>query len=452
WSLGGWGLLLLTLASCSGSDAPVAESNAAHLTIAISCADGATGRAASYTEMADASEGIFDWFVVLCQGDKTTYVIDGHSDLGGVKEDGLTTDDEYPTGTYTAYSFANISVADLGITSSTTASQIEAMTIATNGNLIDTSAAHIPMTNVETVTFASDGVADHDLHVVRLYAKMQLSITNSTGEDITVKSLSITDITTDGAEIPMLPNPGATSEASPCLPNFNAKDVTTATLAWQQSIAIADGATKTCDFYLNESATPTNRYGLFMLTLSLETADGAVKEMRYALITDNASGEWSYIARNDYRKIPISLIEYKMDIIPIDFPPIGVYPASVKEEDGLFTVTFHAGGHFHLVPRVTRMGTELPWADGTNWDILCDTNGDVTGWQYVSGDAETDLFDYSTDLTDGSDNGGAPIWDSVNGFIFGRFADGATGSARYTLTLKVGNRTLTYPIIIILSP
>ncbi len=430
----------------------MAESNTAPLTIGISCADGAMGRAVSYTGTADATEGIYDWFVVLCQGDNVTYVIDGNSGLGGVKEDGLTTDDEYPTGTYTAYSFANVSAADLGITSSTTASQIEEMTIATNGNLIDLSTtAHIPMTNVETVTFDSKGMADHDLHVVRLYAKMQLSITNGTGEDITVKSLSITDITANGAEIPLLPNPGATSEASPCTPNFNDNDVTTATLTWTQSIAIADGDTETCSFYLNESATPTNLYGLFMLTLSLETADGSVKEMRYALITDNASGEWSYIARNDYRQIPISLIEYKMDILPVDFPPIGVYPASVKEEDGLFTVTFHAGGHFHLVPRVTRMGTELPWADGSNWDILRDSNGDVTGWQYVSGDAEA-LFDPSTDLTDGSDNGGAPIWDPINGFLFGRFADGATGSARYTLTLKVGNRTLTYPIIIILSP
>ncbi len=176
WPLGGWPLgvfalflSLLTLASCSGADTPMAESNTAPLTIGISCADGAMGRAVSYTGTADATEGIYDWFVVLCQGDNVTYVIDGNSGLGGVKEDGLTTDDEYPTGTYTAYSFANVSAADLGITSSTTASQIEEMTIATNGNLIDLSTtAHIPMTNVETVTFDSKGMADHDLHVVRL--------------------------------------------------------------------------------------------------------------------------------------------------------------------------------------------------------------------------------------------------------------------------------------------
>ena len=163
------------------------------------------------------------------------------------------------------------------------------------------------------------------------------------------------------------------------------------------------------------------------------------------------------------------LEDYKFDIIPYDFPAIGVYPASVKEEDGLYTINFHDYGHFHLVPKVkilsSNTGATVPFTatdptttpatpyDETSWGLVDDDfNSSWKSWKdltkatvVTAATAATDddsfyrtgTESYITTDTDGDEVGGFPVWytntaspqwDPAGGtnyapFIFGYIAD-----------------------------
>jgi len=208
-------------------------------------------------------------------------------------------------------------------------------------------------------------------------------------------------------------------------------------------------------FYVNESAAPTNEFKRFFLKIKLQ----GETEQRYVLIDDanttGKTGSWNYIARNDYRIIPIVLDDYKLDIIPYDFPAIGVYPASVKEEDGLYTINFHDYGHFHLLPVVKKMSNNsvvpftatTPDYSSTTWGLVKNTFSDSWGtWtdatKETTGDGSFYRSGYSvTPPVDGDEVGGFPVWyvnDGTNGpqwapdatnyrpFIFGYIADPGT--------------------------
>ena len=186
-------------------------------------------------------------------------------------------------------------------------------------------------------------------------------------------------------------------------------------------------------FYINESAQPANADHLFFLTVELENND-----YRYALVssgtntglTVNKTGggnnedptqtpvtdakrteNWDYIARNDYRIIPIVLDDYKLEIVPYDFPAIGVYPVSVSTVDEnahLYEFLFHDYGHFHLVPKVTHNnGTEAvdfvataPVASGTPATYsISGGDGKATARWGLIGDQWTNSFFSYTDET-----------------------------------------------------
>lgn len=53
------------------------------------------------------------------------------------------------------------------------------------------------MSNKQTFTIKKT-TQQIDLEVIRMVAKMKLKLTNDTPKDITLKSISLTDITTDG--------------------------------------------------------------------------------------------------------------------------------------------------------------------------------------------------------------------------------------------------------------
>ncbi|MBR1545921.1 MAG: hypothetical protein IJ633_03870, partial [Prevotella sp.] len=141
--------------------------------------------------------------------------------------------------------------------------------------------------------------------------------------------------------------------------------------------------------------------------------------------------KWDYIARNDYRIIPIVLDDYKLDMIPYDFPAIGVYPASVKEEDGIYTINFHDYGHFHLQPVVKKVSNgdvvsfssstpSTPYAS-TSWGLI--DNNFASSWgswtdatketAYVNENADPAFYrkGYAAwDPIDGDEVGGEPKW------------------------------------------
>lgn len=380
-------------------------------------------------------------------------------------------------GEYTVYSFANISVANvctlLGVTAPNTIPTIStipieiavtgtvnhtnalAATATINGNNFDSCAADngfgetgIPMSNVQTIIATE---TSKDLIVVRMLAKMQISIKNETGAATTVQSLTISDITSNATNnlklLPSLSYPNdMEAHHQDILPNLSSS-ATAADLTISVNRSIDNDATETLTFYINESATPTNAEGLFYLTLKMSDT-----EYRYALISNNAANEWNYIARNDYRIIPIVIDDYKLELIPYDFPPIGVYPASVREiENELYEMTFHDYGHFHLVPKVTKISNSSPVAyssdatpSGTVWTLNTDFVGSwktaaTNGGSWLDADGITDngFYRNQTATTDGDDAGGAPVWyantsspqwdptggSNYNPFIFGYIAD-----------------------------
>jgi hypothetical protein len=379
-------------------------------------------------------------------------------------------------GTYKAYSFANISVANVcsllgGLTegaavtlSSTpaelnisgTVSDAASKKATINGNGFDPTAPNngygekgIPMSNVQTIA-ATD--TEKDLIVIRMLAKVELQLFNETEAPVTIQSATLSDITTNATNnLMLLPRLTSGQDRMDAVhqdlqPNLNGTPAT-ADYTYTPTTALTVPANYDYDtnkttpahkltFYVNESATPASADHLFYLTLKLSTG-----EYRYALISNNAANEWNYIARNDYRVLPVVLDDYKFEIIPYDFPPIGVYPCSVKELDAtenLYEMTFHDYGHFHLVPQVTKRSdnSTVPYGStggtSTYWTLDWDTSfktAATKGGAWLTASEVGFYVSGSTATTDADDNGGVPVFDATtvwNGFtpfIFGKIAE-----------------------------
>ena len=389
-------------------------------------------------------------------------------------------------GTASAYSsgtFADNKVYSLtwGSTSTTvTSTNAAAKVVQVNGNGFNPMATDngfgvkgIPMSNVQEL--AIDGSSDVDLIVVRMMAKMELQFYNQTGKALKVMAASLSDITKNALTnlklLPLWTSSTGMDNMNVVLhgdlqPNLNGTPATEeVTFEPGEPILVPATASNTSTasaykmtFYINESATPTNPEGLFYLTLTLQDEDGNNTELRYTLIsqeqsTDADYGKWNYIARNDYRIIPIVIDDYKLELIPYDFPPIGVYPASVKEiGDNLYEMTFHDYGHFHLVPKVTKISnnTVVDYSSsatpsGTAWTLNTDFAGSwytaaTKGGAWLTAEQITSNGFYRDQVAtvDGDEVGGVPVWyangtdgpqwdpaggTNYNPFIFGYIAE-----------------------------
>ena len=399
-------------------------------------------------------------------------------------------------GNYTVYSFANISVANvcnlLGLTlvsvpnpitstpveftftvsGSVNHATVAAATATVNGNNFNATAADngfgetgIPMSNKQTIAATE---SSKDLIVVRMLAKMKISVKNETGSAVTIKYATISNITDNVTNnLKLLPSLSYPDDMAyhhgDIQPNLNGTPATTelAIPGMTATEALANNATREVTFYVNECATSTD----FYLTIGLGDAS-STQEYRYALIdnkgaTTTDDGKWDYIARNDYRIIPIVLDDYKLELIPYDFPPIGVYPVSVSEIDNVnhvYNFTFHDYGHFHLVPRVTKTSdnnspvaysattpssTTTAWTLNTDWAATLKTAATKGGaWLSSEQVVANGFYRNQTDVADADEAGGVPVWYANDGmagpqwdpsasanyvpFIFGYIAEPAT--------------------------
>lgn len=369
----------------------------------------------------EEGEKMYSWFVVIAQEERVVDIIEeNENSVTGLETDEVGTV-TLATGTYDFYSFANIKRSSISALASLKEGDpmpdLSAVTYRVDGNDFDVKSHHIPMSNKQTFTISAT-TTQVELWVVRMLAKMTLRFTNATAQDITITSATLSEITANApGNLKLLPAHigGNSGETGACVPNLGTAKTEKYTYTPATAVTIPAGDTDpvSMTFYLNESAKPTqNAHGLF--TLSLNTDNGV---MRYALIT-NENDNWDFIARNDHRVIPVTLQDYRLDIIPYDWPPIGVYPASVKHEDGLFTVTFHSDGHFHLQPVVSKYGASAPLSYG-------ETGTDT--WSYVSwtpvGAIPTNFYEADNSTMDGCENGGVPVWDATRHFIFGNLKD-----------------------------
>lgn len=387
-------MLLTTFAACSpDSDAsdPGSTTNKTytlHFNLSPVSGSSASSRAETYTvgkpnswDDGSKEENMKSWTVVFVKTDGTVAkVVKQPSVAEGKDKEDVVTVTGLEAGTkYTVYSFANISDADLGtITEGSPSPDFDSKTFAVNGNDMNITTNGIPMSNKQEVTIKSDGQPDvKQLYVVRMLSKITLKFRNMTGEDITVKNVSISDITSNPAagteNIKLLPAKDVVSSAYVAqTPNLveNAKrdDFTHAITS---GLTVAKNTTdydtdnsRSVSFYVNESQAG-NAYPYFVVTL--ETSVGS---QRYFMYTD-----WNQIARNDHHVLKLVLSDYKLRLKVEDFGSVGSAPA-LKDDGKQLNLIFHDLEEFHIVPSVTKYsdptGAEVSFTD-LKWTRLSES-------------------------------------------------------------------------------
>lgn len=388
-------MLLLTFAACSpDSDAsdPGSTTNKTytlHFNLSPVSGSSASSRAETYTagspktwEDGSREENMKSWTVVFVKSDRTVAKVVKQPSVaeGKDKEDDVTVTG-LEAGTYSVYSFANISDAELGtITEGSRSPDFDSKSFAVNGNDMDIKAKGIPMSNKQKVTIGSDGKPNiMDLYVVRMLSKITLKFRNMTGGDITVNKVSISDITSNPAtgteNVKLLPATPVSSENVAQTPNLveNAKSdefthaITSGLTVDKTATDYDTDNSRSVSFYVNESQAG-NAYPYFVVTL--ETNVGS---QRYFMYTD-----WNQIARNDHHDLKLALSDYKLRLKVEDFGSIGSTP-SLKDDGKQLNLTFHyPGEEFHIVPSVTKYsdGSSVPFTN-LEWTKLSESETDA---------------------------------------------------------------------------
>lgn len=389
------------------------------------------------------------WFVVVVQNGQIEKIItsDLKSGVTEVEKDQVFV--KLNTGATTFYSFANIKPKDIGLDASTSVGQqlpadFDEKTYQMDGNcqrfhqlMTPDFQNGYPMSNKQTVDVV-DNQQVINLEVIRMVAKVQLSITNATDHAIYLKTITLSDVTLNGnPNVKLLPNVDSNDQLQVNLPNSAKKGTLTLRAAENDGITIEARATQTACFYMNESlvdkgADGGNRYFILSLT-TVDAATGTTSNHRYAMLS------WNEIRRNDYLKIPIKLEDYQIRWQVEAFSPIGVLPEVTDDGENL-SLDFGYYGEFHIKPEViklSRTGSQtLPVSD---WQMGTDATGS-DGWtlkeQNPQGADGVNIFDRS------------PAWVPSAYRLEGEMGN-RTGSAIYTMKIKVKeqNGLVTYPII-----
>ena len=393
------------------------------------------------------------WFVVVVQNGKIEKIITSNfqSSVTEVEKDQVFV--KLNTGATTFYSFANIKPEDIGLNAITSVGQqlpagFDEKTYQMNGN---SKLFHLsmtpefqngyPMSNKQMVII-TDNQQVINLEVIRMVAKVQLSITNDTDHDIVLKSITLSDVTQNGnPNVKLLPNVDSNNQLKGVnLVDGVAKGTITLEADDINGITIGEGATQTACFYMNESLVDKredggNRYFI----LSLTTVDATTRttsttsNQRYAMLS------WNEIRRNDYLKIPIKLEDYQIKWTVEAFSPIGVLP-KVKDDGENLSLDFGYYGEFHIKPEVIKLSrTGSQTLSVSEWQMGTDAAGS-DGWKLQEQNPEgadgVNIFDRS------------PAWIPSAYRLEGEMGN-RTGSAIYTMKIKVKeqNGLGTYPII-----
>lgn len=386
-------MLLTSFAACSpDSDAsdPGSTTNKTytlHFNLSPVSGSSASSRAGTYTagspntwDDGSKDENMKSWTVVFVKDGTVAKVVKKPSVEEGKDKEDVVTVTGLEAGTYSVYSFANISDAELGtITEGSPSPNFDSQSFAVNGNDMDIKAKGIPMSNKQEVTIGSDGKPNiTDLYVVRMLSKITFKFRNMTGEDITVKNVSISDITSNPAtgteNVKLLPATPVSSENVAQTPNLveNAKSdefthaITSGLTVDKTATDYDTDNSRSVSFYVNESQAG-NAYPYFVVTL--ETNVGS---QRYFMYTD-----WNQIARNDHHVLKLALSDYKLRLKVEDFGSIGSTP-SLKDDGKQLNLIFHDLEEFHIVPSVTKYsdGSSVPFTN-LEWTKLSESETDA---------------------------------------------------------------------------
>lgn len=391
------------------------------------------------------------WFVVVVQNGMIEKIItsDFESGVPEVEKDQVFV--KLKTGATTFYSFANIKPEDIGLDDIKSVGQPLPAGFDEKTYQMDGNSQHFhllmtpdfpngyPMSNKQTVDVV-DNQQVINLEVIRMMAKVQLSITNATDHDIVLQSITLSDVTLNGnPNIKLLPNVDSANK----LKGVNLADgVAKGTITLKadennKGITIGEGAMQKACFYMNESLVDKredggNRYFILSLT-TVDATTGAPNYQRYAMLS------WNEIRRNDYLKIPIKLEDYQIKWKVEAFSPIGVLPKVTDDGENLL-LDFGYYGEFHIKPEVIKLSsTGSQTLPVSLWQMGTDATGS-DGWklqeQNPQGADGVNIFDRS------------PAWIPSAYRLEGEMGN-RTGSAIYTMKIKVKeqNGSGTYPII-----
>lgn len=389
------------------------------------------------------------WFVVVVQNGTIEKIItsDLKSGVTEVEKDQVFV--ELKKGETTFYSFANIKPEEIGLNASTSVGQplpagFEDKTYQMDGN---SQRFHLsmtpefqngyPMSNKQIVNI-TDNQQVISLEVIRMVAKVQLSITNATDHAINLKIITLSDVTQNGnPNIKLLPNVDSNNQLQVNLANSAKKGTITLTAAENNGMTIEAGDKQKACFYMNESLVDKgedggNRYFILSFT-TVDEATGDTSNHRYAMLS------WNEIRRNDYLKIPIKLEDYQIRWKVEAFSPIGVLP-KVKDDGENLSLDFGYYGEFHIKPEVIKLSrTGSQTLSVSEWQMGTDATGSE-GWKLQEQNPEgadgVNIFDRS------------PAWVPSAYRLEGEMGN-RTGSAIYTMKIKVKelNGSGTYPII-----
>ena len=451
-------LSLLTLAvvtACQSDDVastPVADSGTdVSLTVAVRDVSTSGIATRAFADSHAVAGGMMKNYVIVAVDESTNKIthILSSGDLAMEEEKDTYTDKvHFDTGTYTFYTFANLTLAQLGLSTAKVgdvAPDFADKTLAVDGNQASASgfSTGIPMSYKQTVSIDAH-TTGVNLYVMRMVAKLTLKLTNATSQPMTLNSVTLSDITknasanSDTPNLYLLPKTATDAKgkeyASPRLTDaassttattkgYGTYTITPSTAGGAGLIIPASNASTPAEltFYVNESQAhdPAN----FELTLNLTTtqSDGTTMNTanRYAILN------WTAIGRNDYRVIPITLDDYKLTFDVKYFTAIGVLPPTVTDDGQTLDLDFSYYGDIHLVPKIEK------WSDGSDVTSSVSPSYDTDCWKLVTGTNPTGFF------------ATAPYWNSTNNWVEASigFTEGTSAVYRLQCTITKDDGT-----------
>ena len=274
-----------------------------------------------------------------------------------------------PSGNYDIYAFANIDRETLktetGIDfkkgSEIVPEDVESAVWRSSLNNWDSSKP-IPMSGfLKRVKIKNTVEENFSIEVVRMVAKVEFRFDNSSSEDVIIHNISIDPVT--DSSISLFPR-GAAGISYSHLGNSPYSPLTGAgyhKLLLSLDIGNRIGAGEKLDrsFYIQESVSDRANDNAFTIGLNV-SHDNGVSEFEQCNITRDIL---TYINRNDYIVIPVTLSRYDVKVEALFYPPIGGYPAltSAFDPEGAQIFTFGTQGDFEIATTVTdkQTGTHL---------------------------------------------------------------------------------------------
>lgn len=344
---------------------------------------------------ANATEGemMKSWVIIAVQNGVIEKILQPATAITGEKEiDEVSAHLEQ--GSTTFYSFANLTLADIGLENAKEGDALPAdfegttMSISGNQLLASDFPNGIPMSGRQELIIGAE-TNEISLEVVRMVAKMEIQLYNLSDSNFVVKGITFTDITDNAAtgtsNLYLLPK-ASSDDASACDPNLTSTATRSSfkyevPQAQQTVVPSKDAPAQTLTFYVNESQAVDPVHFVMTLDLALTDKDGTELSdtSRYAVLS------WDKIARNDLCVIPVKLGDYKLDMTPQLFTAIGVLAPVIKDDGTVLDLTFPWYGEFHIIPSVK------VWSDGSEFNGTLSFD-DSDCWSIIGGTNPANLF------------------------------------------------------------